>query len=113
MKWAIVGSNPSGLAGLQAGTSTTAVVLSFHLFHLIAILTFIKGNLTLASAFSKFGKYLQSSASIDTKTTINWSDYGAATIIPATITDSSVATPAIMVPFPLYHFNLHSNKENR
>eukprot|EP00026_Physarum_polycephalum_P003031 Phypoly_transcript_03040.p1 GENE.Phypoly_transcript_03040~~Phypoly_transcript_03040.p1 ORF type:complete len:833 (+),score=110.97 Phypoly_transcript_03040:44-2542(+) len=80
VKWVVVGSNPSGLAGLNAGTSTTSV-----------------GMLTLAPQFSNFGAYLNPSVSIDTKSTINWSGYGAATIIPATIADSSIATPAIFV----------------
>eukprot|EP00026_Physarum_polycephalum_P002586 Phypoly_transcript_02593.p1 GENE.Phypoly_transcript_02593~~Phypoly_transcript_02593.p1 ORF type:complete len:829 (+),score=203.62 Phypoly_transcript_02593:53-2539(+) len=78
VKWAIIGSSPAGLPGLSAGTTTST-----------------KGTLTLASQFYAYSHPLQHSVSVDTKHSTAWEDLAPASITPATITDSSIATPAI------------------
>ena len=83
VKWVIVGRrDTTGLNGISAGP-------------------FISGQhfqVTFASQFAQYGKFLNQSISVNTQTTINWSPWQtfACSLVPVTITDSSTVTPAMM-----------------
>jgi len=81
VKWAIVGSSPSDVEGVEAGAELTGEAF----------------NIELSPEFAQYAACIQPSVSIANDYTINWSGYTYATVITVTITDTSSITPVLLI----------------
>eukprot|EP00026_Physarum_polycephalum_P002197 Phypoly_transcript_02202.p1 GENE.Phypoly_transcript_02202~~Phypoly_transcript_02202.p1 ORF type:complete len:872 (+),score=170.46 Phypoly_transcript_02202:200-2815(+) len=83
VKWVIVGRQDiTALDGVTAGDLITGQYF----------------DVTFAPEFAQYGKYLNQSISVNTKTTINWSAWQntQCMLYPVTITDPSTVTPVLI-----------------